>query len=399
MVKKALTCLTYEKDKQHKIKANKSKIPELIYEKFQSRELKFEKLQPSNQKYEKFQTSKPNWGNFHQHINQKIVQPFKKADSPKYEIKILRAADKDLKIREETKIKIFSSNARGLNKNKLYDFLEAYKKRSNQNAFICIQDINTKSNTMLKLKNIAFNNNIHMVNNTSENKVGTGVAILFGKSQVSKFKILFKDSDGRILLIKLWLKDDTTINIASVYGIPNQDTIQNKSFYNNLRIMIEKNNKENLLIAGDFNAVEDVNKDIYTTSKNKIFRSTDDLFRSIMEEHYLEDIHNLIHKETTHFTFFRKNKNDRNYEYKSRLDKVLLKRENNNIKITSHETINNFTKSDHKMIKINISIYKEIVMGPYRNPALDRYKKINFKDLKINNITLKTKREEEFILN
>ena len=56
---------------------------------------------------------------------------------------------------------------------------------------------------MLKLKNIAFNNNIHMVNNTSDNKVGTGVVILFGKNQVSKFKILFKDSDGRILLIKV----------------------------------------------------------------------------------------------------------------------------------------------------------------------------------------------------
>ena len=52
----------------------------------------------------------------HKHKNQKLVQPFKKLDSTKNEFKYDRSADKDLKIREELKIKIFSSNARGLNK-------------------------------------------------------------------------------------------------------------------------------------------------------------------------------------------------------------------------------------------------------------------------------------------
>ena len=42
-----------------------------------------------------------------------------------------------------------------------------------------------------------------------------------------------------------------------------------------LRIMLVRNKNENLLIAGDFNAVEDINKDIFTTSKNQIVKNTD----------------------------------------------------------------------------------------------------------------------------
>ena len=91
---------------------------------------------------------------------------------------------------------------------------------------------------------------------------------MFKKDLVKKFKILYKDDHNRILLLKLWLKDNNILNIASIYSIPNQTTIQTQEFYNRLRIMILRNEKENLLIAGDFNAVEYIKKDIHITSKN-----------------------------------------------------------------------------------------------------------------------------------
>ena len=74
----------------------------------------------------------------------------------------------------ELKIKLITANARGLNKNKLYDYIRAYQKRGNQQSIMCIQDINTKANTMLKYKNIAYNNKIHIVNNTKEKKNRNG---------------------------------------------------------------------------------------------------------------------------------------------------------------------------------------------------------------------------------
>ena len=85
---------------------------------------------------------------------------------------------------------------------------------------------------MLKFKNIAFNNKIHLINNSSVKKIGIGVIFLFKKDLVSKFKILYKDDNNSILLIKLWLKDSSIINIASIYDIPNQDIIQNRDFCN-----------------------------------------------------------------------------------------------------------------------------------------------------------------------
>ena len=88
---------------------------------------------------------------------------------------------KDQSETPELKIKLITSNASGLNKNKLYDFIKAYQKRGNQQTIMCIQDINTKANTILKYKNIAYNNKIHIVNNTKDNKIGTGVIIMFKK--------------------------------------------------------------------------------------------------------------------------------------------------------------------------------------------------------------------------
>ena len=75
-----------------------------------------------------------------------------------------------------------------------------------------------------------------------------------------------------------------------------------------------------------------------------------------MKEDQLEDIHNKFHKESTHFTFFKKNKKNKDYIYKSRIDKILIKKVNNNLKITAHETIDNYIESDHKIIMVNISL-------------------------------------------
>ena len=56
-----------------------------------------------------------------------------------------------------------------------------------------------------------------------------------------------------------------------------------------------------------------------------------------------------------------------------------MKKVNNNLKITDHETINNYTKSDHKMIKLNISLITSKSTKLIKNPKQNLVKKINLK--------------------
>lgn len=80
-----------------------------------------------------------------------------------------------------------------------------------------------------------------------------GVVILFQKQTKIEPTTITKDEDGRILSLKFIFEKQIfqTINIFA-----QTNPLSRNNFYKNLLNHINKNNKQNLILAGDFNMVE-----------------------------------------------------------------------------------------------------------------------------------------------
>ena len=96
-----------------------------------------------------------------------------------------------------------------------------------------------------------------------------GVAILFTKKLKVEFGYKYSDSDGRILLCNIQIKDKK-ISLASIYA----PTKNEPKFFDNLFSILSNFSKHGVVLAGDWNLVlsDQLDKDggpVHTNSASK----------------------------------------------------------------------------------------------------------------------------------
>ena len=178
---------------------------------------------------------------------------------------------------------------------------------------------------------------------SSKNSNSRGVAILFDNNFEFKVKGTYKDTEGNVLMVHVYITlMNKDILLVNVYG-PNRD---DPEFYNVLNEQIKSKNIPNLICAGDWNLVLDPNKDYYNYRNVNNPRATEQL-EKIMEDFALIDIWRTYNPLLERFTWRRSNPLQQ-----SRLDYFLVS-----------ESICNFVRdadirpgyrTDHSMITLDL---------------------------------------------
>ena len=141
--------------------------------------------------------------------------------------------------------KLSTFNCRGLQDNfkrkKVFNYL-----RNIGSDIIFLQETHCSDNDEKFWKN-QWGEHAWFSNYSSNSK---GVAILIRNSVPLVFKSIFKDPNGRFLIISVTI-DNLPIILVNVYG-PNND---DPNFFLNLFAEIDKFDDSNLIVGGDFNAV------------------------------------------------------------------------------------------------------------------------------------------------
>ena len=125
-----------------------------------------------------------------------------------------------------------------------------------------------------------------------------GVAIFTSKQIYSSVKNIYKDNDGRLIILDLEL-NESVITLVALYA-PNQDS---PGFLRNISEKL-KDRSEHKIIIGDFNLVLDVEKDRQNTYFNNN-RAKEEL-ESLMEEYSLDDIWRTRNPEKKEFSWWKK---------------------------------------------------------------------------------------------
>ena len=156
--------------------------------------------------------------------------------------------------------------------------------------------------------------------------------------------------DGRIVLINIKV-EDKELTLMNLYA-PNH-SCERKHFFHKIQKWITNysQNKEEIIIGGDFNFTEFNNLDRknITSIANDVSSVT---YKSLIAKHELCDIWRIMHPNRKQFT----------YQEQSRLDKFLVTSISSNY-IQSSSIFHSGIKSDHKCVKITMNL-KESKRGP-----------------------------------
>ena len=182
-----------------------------------------------------------------------------------------------------------------------------------------------------------------------------GVAIVFCNGSNTDLKDVYKDDRGRILVIEI-MKAEKHFSLINIYA-PNVEQAQS-CFYTDLKqLLLERNldEKDNIILCGDFNCVLNVNvdkkggiekpKECITNKMNHVIDLLD-----------LTDIWRYKNPNEHRFTW-----RQRNPLIQCRLDYFLI----------SHNLVDNVTRTeispgirtDHSAISLVISLHKDPVKG------------------------------------
>lgn len=126
-----------------------------------------------------------------------------------------------------------------------------------------------------------------------------GVAIIFKRNLSYKILEIAKDTEGRILAIKLQVNDQQVV-LANVYA-PNSDQPQ---FFINAFSIIEQLGKLPMIVAGDFNTVLSISSDIKGGAQSTHKKCTAFL-NEYMVQNDLVDVWRLRNPEIFQSTFVR----------------------------------------------------------------------------------------------
>ena len=184
-----------------------------------------------------------------------------------------------------------------------------------------------------------------------ETPKSSGVAILFRKDlQIEQLQI-DKDEEGRILTIS-FAYEKQIFQITNIYA-PTKPPLRIK-FYKKLCKHLEKNNNNNLILAGDFNMVEDIYLDRQggTPSDSHLLGITH--LQNIKEKHSLKDTWRKKKHTKIAFTY-----HNYNQTIHSRIDRIYATK---NLKI-QNTTIQPNTLSDREIVSVTLEITKQKPKG------------------------------------
>ena len=177
----------------------------------------------------------------------------------------------------------------------------------------------------------------------------SGVAILLKKDLNIKTYNILKDEEGRILSLNFSIEKQN-YQIINIYA-PTKN-FEKPKFYHHLKRYIDT--KQNLILGGDFNMVEDILLDRKGGNPNNTHILGLDHLTKIKQTNNLTDIWRKENPDKGLFTFHNKNQ-----QILSRIDRFYIK---SNQKIENIAIIPNGL-SDHDAIKLIIKIKKTNVSG------------------------------------
>ena len=240
---------------------------------------------------------------------------------------------------------IASLNCNGLRDNKkrkqLFEWIQ-----NKRNDIVLLQETHSteKDENIWKQQ---WGGEIYYCHGTSNSR---GVAILI-KDQVNFSVEQIETHDGRLLFLKGIIAEQEIL-LINIYG-PNDDNI------NLLQIMMKKILQfecTNIIVAGDFNLVLDINMD-KSGGLGKTHTKSCKLLKEIMDNLNLVDIWRVQHPDTKQYTWRRRNPN----AIHCRLDMFLVSDTLQGC--VDKSTITSSYRSDHSLIAIQC-ILSEISRGP-----------------------------------
>ena len=237
-------------------------------------------------------------------------------------------------------LKIVSLNTRGLgNTNKRKKIYRYLRKHEPDLCFLqethCTTDRNTQN-----LWSQEWGNKCLFANGTQEAR---GVAMLFNKKCSQQVKEVHRDINGRYLICKLEILDETYC-VANVYA-PNENKV---NFFTEIFSIIRNMNTTHIIIGGDLNVVQNVQVDRSMPKEyNKL--NKEEIVKG-MDEFDLCDIWRIKNPDRKCFTWM-KGKDKLSW---SRIDYFLISETLSNV-CTDAEIFPS-VQTDHSLITINISV-------------------------------------------
>ena len=177
----------------------------------------------------------------------------------------------------------------------------------------------------------------------------SGVAILIKKDLNVNFSTIRKDKEGRVLSLHFSIEKQN-YQIINIYA-PARNS-EKPNFCKTLKTYIDS--KQNLILGGDFNMVEDILLDRKGGNPNKTHTLGLDYLIKIKQANNLT---NIWRKENPHKILF--TYHNINQQIHSRIDRFYI---TNNQKITNISIVPNGL-SDHEAIQLKIKIKKPHILG------------------------------------
>ena len=229
-------------------------------------------------------------------------------------------------------LNIATYNVNGIRDNQKRTAIYKYLRRKNLDI-IFFQETHATRNDEYYWRS-SWGGRMYFSNGSSSSK---GVAIMFKRDSDIKIKQKVIDQEGRYILLTV-ICEGKSYTLVNIYG-PNED---NPDFYTGVARLVE--NRENLIVAGDFNIPLDPDKDKSSPETRDTKKNARIKLQNIMQEHDLVDIWRLQNHHQQIYTWMRNSGQDMSW---SRIDFFLIS--SPLVNTASYTDILPSFKSDHSI--------------------------------------------------
>ena len=249
-----------------------------------------------------------------------------------------------------TKLRIVSSNVRGLGtQHKRRDVMHFL--RNMECDIILLQDTHITKEKISVFNSLWKGKSYHSCYTNNSR----GSSILINKKLQHDIISEFVSDKGNYVFLQCKIGTDVYV-IGSVYG-PNRDEPQ---FYAHLGDILDKTERDHIIVGGDFNFVIDAAKDSYGyVRENNVNARLK--FLSICNKHNLTDVWRYHNPDKQQFTWFKPTPNQG-----ARLDMFWVS--NHLLSLCGDIQIVPGYRTDHSIISMNVQ-----VEGPQRGPGLWKF--------------------------
>ena len=243
------------------------------------------------------------------------------------------------------KLSILSLNINGMSEDKKRNKL--FENLTNKNIdLILLQETHSTNKMINKWEKEWLGKSFW---NSGKVSKSSGVAILLKKDLKIETYTPLRDEEGRILSINFSIEKQNYQLVNTYAPTKNSEKLK---FYQHLKKFI--NTKQNLILGGDLNMVEDLLLDRQGGNPNNTHMLGLDHLSKIKQTNNLIDIWRKENPDKRIFTFHNKNQ-----QIHSRIDRIYIQ---NNQKIKNVPIIPN-NLSDHDAVKLTIQVKKTNISG------------------------------------